>query len=136
MKTAGDMCPAVPERAKPCACVTLAVVALAITWTFHLGSCAGNGPGDSPGPGPNPVAGFESAAMLQSLGEEVFLPTYRQFAQSAATLRDQSSAWSASSPQAPDWQDSRTAAQAAWKAAMSDWQKAELMLMGHAALSL
>lgn len=81
---------------------------------------------DSPGV---PDSGMESnrLATVQSLGRDVVLPAYRDFAAATATLETAVAAWAASGSDTD-----RDAARDAWRGAMDLWQQAEAMQIGPA----
>ena len=114
----------------------IVMVALATMAVFRLGACTPAPEGTDPEDAPNPIAGFEAHAMLQSLGEQIILPTYRQFQQSAVLLHERAVAWNSKLPSSSDWDATRTEAQDDWRAAMSSWQQAEAMMLGPAGSSL
>lgn len=85
--------------------------------------------------GGEPDAGTDALAdrkreVLASLGANVILPTYRDFAASAAAL-EAATATLASDPS----EANRTAAQDAWVAAIAIWQRAEMFPIGIAGMS-
>ncbi|MBH24189.1 MAG: hypothetical protein CMH57_06995 [Myxococcales bacterium] len=67
--------------------------------------------------------------VLGHLGESVILVEYRAFEQAAEALEQASGAWAESGADAD-----RQAAQEAWRAAMSQWQRCELLQVGPAGL--
>jgi predicted lipoprotein len=73
------------------------------------------------------VPGFDKRALLVSLGEGVIVPAYRDFAAAAATLEQAATAHAASGGSAE-----KQALEAAWRTALSAWQRAELMQLGPA----
>ena len=132
----GDALAFRPARSKTLK--NIVVVALAITAVFRLVACipASDEPEPNEPTTPDPVAGFDSSSMMASLGEQVFLPTYRQFQESAAALHEQASTWDAQLPTSSEWAATRTELQQAWRDAMTSWQQAEAMLLGPAGSSL
>lgn len=100
--------------------ITCALVALAVSCDGATGA---------------PDAGGDALAdrkreVLASLGANVILPTYRDFAAEAAALVTATDALAADPSEA-----NRAAAQEAWVAAMSVWQRAEMFPMGMAGMS-
>lgn len=76
---------------------------------------------------------FDRRAMLANLGENIVLPTYRAFDAEVAGLSSSVGAYCAAlgtPDEAPRLEDAR----AAWRATMSQWQVAEMMLFGPAAM--
>src|SRR5688572_17133060 len=76
---------------------------------------------------------FDRRAMLANLAQNVIAPTYAAFAERAAELEDAAAAWCDALGGGGE-ADARDAAQAAWRAAMIEWQHAEMMLVGPAAM--
>jgi predicted lipoprotein len=76
---------------------------------------------------------FDRQAMVANLAEQVLLPTYEAFAGRAAELGPAVDAYCAALG-GKEEAAARTAAQDAWRAAMVEWQAAELMLLGPAAM--
>ena len=71
--------------------------------------------------------------MVANLAEQILLPTYEAFAARAAELGPAVDAYCAALG-GKEEAAARTAAQDAWRAAMLEWQAAELMLLGPAAM--
>lgn len=93
---------------------------------FALTGCPANN-----GPGVDPV---DRRAIVASAAEHVILPAYRDFLDSARTLEQATSAWSATfGGDATDRDDEHEAARTAWLEAMRAWQAAEIMQIGPAA---
>ena len=113
-------------------------VALAITVVFRLVACipASDEPGHGEPTTPDPLAGFDTSSMMASLGEQVILPTYRQFQESAAALQGLATTWDSQLPTGSEWNATRNELQQDWRDAMSFWQQAETMLLGPAGSSL
>lgn len=65
--------------------------------------------------------------LLNSLQANAYTPTFTSFASSSAALRDSAAAWDAD-PSEGNLESVRNA----WRTAMGDWQKAELMQVGPA----
>ncbi len=98
--------------------------------------CSGDdgGGGDgTPQADARPPDTFDRQAMVAHLAEQVLLPTYEAFAGRAAELGPAVDAYCAALGGKQE-AAARTAAQAAWRAAMLEWQAAELMLVGPAAM--
>lgn len=115
--------------------VAAALVTLATTGfyacVFTSTSETNPGAADGPTAGPSSGAGtdtLDKRALLTSLGEKVFLPTYRDFAEAAAALESAAAAYADSGASAD-----KEAAQQAWRDAMDIWQRAEVMRAGPAA---
>jgi len=68
-------------------------------------------------------------AVLENVGEQVILAQYVDFAQAAAELTTAAEAWAADGTQG-----SRDAAKAAWRTAMTSWQRAEVYQLGPAGI--
>ena len=80
--------------------------------------------------GPSSGAGtstLDKRELLASLGDNVILPTLRDFAQAASALETATATYAQSGSS-----DDRAAAQQAWRDAMSLWQRAEVMQIGPA----
>ncbi len=87
------------------------------------------------GPSGTPDAGADTLSerkreVLASLGSNVILPTYREFAEEAGALVTATEALAAEQSEA-----NRTAAQEAWADAMRVWQRAEVFQIGIAGMS-
>jgi predicted lipoprotein len=76
---------------------------------------------------------FDRQAMVANLAEQILLPTYEAFAARAAELGPAVDAHCAALGGKGE-AAARTAAQDAWRAAMLEWQAAEVMLLGPAAM--
>lgn len=76
---------------------------------------------------------FDRRAMVAHLAEEVLLPTYESFAARAGELGTAVDAYCAALG-GGDEAAARTAAQEGWRAAMLEWQAAEVMMLGPAAM--
>ena len=100
------------------------IVACSLAW-----SCSKD-PTDPP---PN---GADRKALLASIGEHAILRTYRAFVEEANELESATSALRiALEAGAADVSAERSAAQSAWRSAMSVWQEAELFQLGPAGAS-
>ena len=108
-------------------CAFVAVVA-AIGWS----ACSGGQTGDDNGADAR-VIDFDRQAMLANLGENIVLPVYRNFDSSVGALVTEVDAYCAAIDTVDDFAR-LSAAQDAWRAAMSKWQLAEMMLFGPAAM--
>ncbi len=100
----------------------LLVIVAAASWLLQCGPAA-----------PEVDSGIDEAAqlrVLEALAERVIVPTHQRFAQAAVALEWAAQAYAASLAEAD-----RSAAQAAWRAAMEIWQRAELMQIGPSAPS-
>ena len=94
-------------------------------------SCSSDGGGGSD-PSPDATAiDFDRSAMLANLARNVVLPTYETFAEDAAAMVPAVMAY-CDSLGGPDEAATRAGALAGWAAAMSTWQRAELMIIGPA----
>jgi uncharacterized protein len=93
----------------------------------------GGGGGDGSAADARPGDSFDRQAMVAHLAEEVLLPTYEAFAERAAELGPAVDAYCAALG-GKDEATARTAAQDGWRAAMVEWQAAEVMLVGPAAM--
>jgi predicted lipoprotein len=91
-------------------------------------------PSSTPGTGPGNAGESDRRPLLKSLGEHVVLPTLRHFVTDAGALHAATDEW-VNALGAGNEGDKREAARAAWRAAMSTWQQAELMQLGPAAPS-
>jgi predicted lipoprotein len=103
----------------------LAAVALAI------GSCGGGGSNSAPSPAPAPAPAPTSdddarRAVLTDIGGNVILPALRDIDATAKSLATATDALAA----APAVASARTQAQAAWRAAMAQVQRGEVLQMG------
>lgn len=97
------------------------LLAAALTGVAVFVSC---GPGE-----PVDELAGRKREILSALGNEVVLPTLRSFATEAAALETATAAYA----DAPS-DETRTAAQAAWRDAMGVWQRAEIMQIGPAGM--
>lgn len=88
-------------------------------------ACGGGGGGSSIDARPDQ---FDRAAMIANLVGGVIRPTYQAFAERAGELETAAAAWCADPAALED-------ARAAWRAAMVTWQRAEMMLVGPAAMN-
>lgn len=77
------------------------------------------------------VDDFDKAALLRNVAENVILPNYRSFSSRTSELVAATSAYCASLG-APEESANRTAAEVAWKGAMTAWQMSEPMHVGPA----
>ncbi|MCC2606749.1 imelysin family protein [Planctobacterium marinum] len=71
---------------------------------------------------------FTQSALIASIVDNIYVPTFELFAQKALTLNTSVSAYCASLP--ADNNNNRGAAQEQWKTTMDTWQMAELMQVG------
>lgn len=71
---------------------------------------------------------FTESGLIESIVDNIYLPTFELFAQKAAGLDGAVSDYCAALPN--DTSNRRGTAQAAWKDAMDTWQMAELMQVG------
>lgn len=106
----------------------MVVLCTALLW--RVTACSG------PGNEGVPDDGFDRQALLLSLGENVILPTYRDFEAAADAMASATSAYasalSTGDTEAPTkLQDARET----WQAAMDAWQHAELLQVGPAGAS-
>ncbi|MBJ94485.1 MAG: hypothetical protein CMP23_08395 [Rickettsiales bacterium] len=134
-----NLAPAVFGQRVPRPLKNIAVMVLTITAVFRLVACTSDPSEPTPDPSeptPDPVAGFETPAMLQSLAEQVILPTYQDFQQAAASLLTGATSWNDQTPASAEWTTSRSQLQDDWRTAMTAWQEAEAMLLGPAGSSL
>ena len=95
-----------------------------------LTACGDDGTGDAPDAGPVADGATPSSSRLeavQDIAEGVLLPAYQEFATAAEALESATAAWAGSGST-----EDRQAARVAWRAAMDQWQQAELMLVGPA----
>lgn len=104
-----------------------------------LAACGGGGGGGGDGgpppppPPPPPPAGGDDArrAVLKDIGEEIILPALRDFDAEAGALKAAADALAA----APEDPAALAGAQSAWKAAMTSWQRSEVLQVGPAGRS-
>lgn len=112
----------------------LAVVPLAL---FASPGCGGDDGGGNGGGTPQadarPPDAFDRQAMVAHLAEAVMLPTYEAFASRVGELGPTIDAYCAALGSEGE-AAARAAAQASWRAAMLEWQAAEVMLVGPAAM--
>jgi predicted lipoprotein len=76
---------------------------------------------------------YDTAALLGNLGENVFLPAYREAVSTAKELKAATGAYVTVLAGAPTAPTEKEAARAAWKKAMNAWQQVEMMQVGPAA---
>lgn len=93
-----------------------------------LAACGGGGGGSSIDARGDE---FDRAGMTANLVASVIRPTYQSFADRAAELQAAAAAWCG----ATDSAEALEAARTAWRAAMAQWQQAEMMLVGPAAMN-
>lgn len=75
-----------------------------------------------------PAAEFTESALIASIVDNIYIPTFELFAQKAEQLNSAVSNYCAALP--ADTNNNRGAAQDQWKTAMDTWQMAELMQVG------
>ena len=94
-----------------------------------LASCVDTDGGGGSSGGDTATTGDDARrAVLADIGEDLILPGLQNFDQLATTLATAVSAWAA----APDDAAVRSSAQAAWRSAMSGWQRMEPLQVGPA----
>lgn len=105
-----------------------------------LTACGGGGGGSSapaptpdpdptPTPTPTPTPGeFSQTALIASIVDNVYIPTFEMFAQRAQSLNTAVDAYCAALPS--DTNNARAAAQTSWQQAMDTWQMIDLMQVG------
>jgi uncharacterized protein len=76
---------------------------------------------------------FDRSGMLRNIGQNIIMPLQRSFASNADALVTRVSAY-CEALDTPTQPEALAAAQEQWRAAMSDWQVAESMLFGPAAM--
>ena len=97
-----------------------------------VGGSAGSSPmggeagGDAEG-GAAPMDATPRTQLLNALQANVYLPTYESFVNSSTALKEAAVAWDAE-PSDENLENLKEA----WKTAMNDWQKAEVMQVGPA----
>ena len=102
-----------------------------------LSACGGGGGGGAapnplPTPPPPPVSGDDARrAVLADIGNEIVLPALRDFDDDAIALQAAAAALAA----APADLNALEEARAAWRAAMSSWQRNEVLQVGPAGRS-
>ena len=97
------------------------------------GGGGGNGDGDGERADARPDA-FDRQAMMAHLASEVFYPTYVAFEARAGELETAATAWCDALGTAGE-ADALEGARDAWRAAMVEWQHAEMMLVGPASMT-
>ena len=98
-------------------------------WALTIVAAAGCSKTKEPtGVAPN----FDRRSMLMQIGEDIILPTYREFATSTSSMATTVQAFASARATGPAPRE-RAAAQQAWRSAMKIWQRAELMQIGPAA---
>lgn len=96
------------------------------------GSGGGGGNGDGGGNGGGDVVGDDARrAVLADIGDDIIVPALEDFATEAAELQTAVAAHA----DAPADDAARTAAQDAWREAMTSWQYNEVLQVGPAGLS-
>ena len=113
MKTVGSAQDSLRRQPGRTRAAGVAIVALGVALMCRQLGCVA----PESDPAPSPLDGFESSQMLRSLGEQVFLHTYREFQQSAVALHDSAAAWSATDPAGADWAPAQVELQASWRGA-------------------
>jgi len=116
--------------------MTRAVQALLPLCVLAAMACGGDddaGDGATPQADASPPDSFDRQAMVAHLAEQVLLPTYEAFASRAAELGPAVDAYCAALGGEQE-STARDAAQDGWRAAMLEWQAAEVMLVGPAAM--
>ncbi|HLU65225.1 MAG TPA: imelysin family protein [Kofleriaceae bacterium] len=110
---------------------------LALAAALAAAACGGDDGGDGGGGSQadaRPDDDFDRQAMMAHLASEVILPTYQAFAERAGELEGAVAGWCEALGGGGE-ADALEAARDAWRAAMVEWQKAEMMLVGPAAMS-
>ncbi len=110
-----------------------ALLPLCVLAAIGCGGDDGGGGGGTSQADARPPDTFDCQAMVANLAEQVLLPTYEAFAARAAELGPAIDAYCAALG-GKEEAAARTAAQEAWRAAMLEWQAAEVMLVGPAAM--
>lgn len=95
-----------------------------------LAACGGGGGGSSTDARTDD---FDRQAMVAHLASSVIAPTYDAFAARAGELDTAVAAWCDALGEAGE-EAARADAQGGWRAAMTEWQHAEVMLVGPAAM--
>lgn len=85
------------------------------------------------GDGPEPV-GFDRTAMLENLADNVIIATYDDFERAMATLSSDTATYADAATVGPA-PAAKAAAQASFRAALSVWERGEVMQVGPAAPS-
>lgn len=100
-----------------------------LVFALALAACGGGGGG---GGGGGPAVGDDARrAVLKDIGEEIILPALQDFDAKSGELKTAADALAA----APGDAGALTATQAAWEAAMTSWQRNELLQVGPAGRS-
>ena len=116
--------------------VHLKPFALTLGLAMTLTACGGGGGGGNSDGGsgetPDPVVGDDARrAVLQDIAEEIILPSLRDFDVKALALKTAADTLAS----APGDAGARTSAQTAWQAAMTSWQRNEVLQVGPAGRS-
>lgn len=90
-----------------------------------------DGGGDGGGDDTPTIGDSARRAVLRDIGEEIILPALRDFADKAAALKTAADALAA----APGDAGALAGAQTAWEAAMTSWQRSEVLQVGPAGRS-
>jgi len=112
-----------------------ALLLAALVPPLACGGGGGGGGGDEAPPDARAPDIFDRGAMVAHLAEAVFLATYESFSARAAELVPAVDSYCAAlGGDAEAEAIARAAAQDGWRAAMLEWQAAEVMLVGPAAM--
>jgi len=111
-----------------------ALLAPCVLAAIGCGGDDGGAGGGTPQADARPPDTFDRQAMVAHLAEEILLPTYEAFASRVADLGPAVDAY-CDALGGEEEASARTAAQDAWRAAMLEWQTAEVMLVGPAAMN-
>lgn len=114
-------------------CVAMAVALSLVGCGESSSSTQGDQFGQGqPGPTPTPSpGGFNQALLLQSLTDNVILPTYTEFSDRAEAQTEAIRAYCVGlSTQASNTDELHAAAQNSWRDAAATWQMAEVMQIG------